>query len=103
VRRQADSDERRVNLTISGGHVHPHVLRHTFAARLLGRGVDVRTAQQLMGHRDIKATSTDSRRIRGAEPSDRRARTCDWHHSTACNRTSRLEKKNENFGLTARS
>ncbi len=49
------------------GHVHAHVLRHTFATRLISRGVDVRTVQQLMGHRDIKTTLTYLHLIRGAE------------------------------------
>jgi len=49
------------------GHVHAHVLRHTFATRLLSRGVDARTVQQLMGHRDLKTTLTYLHLIRGAE------------------------------------
>ena len=36
--------------------IGPHVLRHTFASRLVMAGVDIRTVQELMGHKDIKMT-----------------------------------------------
>jgi integrase len=33
-----------------------HDLRHTFASRLVMAGVDIRTVQELMGHKTIQAT-----------------------------------------------
>ncbi len=55
-RKELQSDESTKPLKLISDDITPHLFRHTYATNLYYAGIDIKTAQYLLGHSSIQMT-----------------------------------------------
>lgn len=85
--RQVERFLRKAAMKSLGRPVHPHILRHTFASRLM-RTVNVRIVQELLGHQHLSTTQIYMHPNR--EDLRMAIKTIETEHENLCNVLNRL-------------
>ena len=81
-------------------HVHSHMLRHSYATSLYRAGIDLKTAQYLLGHSDIKMTAEVYTHIANEQVDDAATKINKIFQQKGSEKVQNPERANDNGDIT---